>query len=379
MTLSFGLVIKLLLLGAIIASVPLSIAWVRGGAGNRYRKLVWLTLFLTFDLIVFGAFTRLTDSGLGCPDWPGCYGHADPLTAATHIRAAEAAAPNGPVTMTKATIEMIHRYLAMAVGALILALALLAWSLRRKPATTATHAAWNDSPWPATAVFILVCVQGAFGAWTVTLKLMPVIVTIHLLLGLTLLAALTWLAVRTQTTQDPRESTALQPLRKFIVIGFALLIAQIALGGWVSTNYAALACPDLPFCQGKLIPPMNFSEAFELNRDLGRTSTGALLPASALTAMHWLHRLGALMCLLYLGWLGSRITRAERAAGVPKPRTAGRWLHYALGAQILIGLSVVAFNHPIAIATLHNAVAALLVGVMTVVLVRATIHANSRE
>ena len=184
------------------ASGPLAYVWARRGIGNgtnsggasqsdaaalrgaaaRQRKLVWVIVFFTFDLILFGAFTRLTDSGLGCPDWPGCYGTSNPLAAHAAIKAAETAMPTGPVTMTKAWIEMIHRYLAMGVGVLLIALVAVSWrnwlDQRKDPA----HA-----PWPALALLALVCVQGAFGAWTVTLKLMPLIVTIHLLLAVTLL------------------------------------------------------------------------------------------------------------------------------------------------------------------------------------------------
>ena len=359
MDVSPGLILKLLLLGALVAAVPLSFVWVRGDA-VRYRKLVWVTLFLTFDLIVFGAFTRLTDSGLGCPDWPGCYGKSDPLTAAKEIRAAEALNPHGPVTMTKATIEMIHRYLAMAVGALILALAAMAWAKRRE---------LRASPWPSTWLFVLVCIQGAFGAWTVTLRLMPIIVTIHLLLGMTLLGALAWLAAR-ERYFITHAVGALAGLRGATILGLALLIAQIALGGWVSTNYAALACPDLPLCQAQVVPPMDFKEGFSLWRDLGRSNTGALLQASALTAMHWSHRVGALIVFLYLGWLGSKALTLERLHGVASRHNIGRWLLWALTTQIVLGLSVVQFGHPVAIATLHNACATLLVGVMVVMLSR---------
>src|SRR3954468_17138314 len=162
---------------------------------DKYRKLVWVTLFLTFDLIMFGAFTRLTDSGLGCPDWPGCYGHANPLQAHSHISAAEAAMPTGPVTVMKAWIEMIHRYLAMGVGVLIIATMAIAWRrwLRSERSDV------KFSPLFPTVLFAFVCLQGAFGAWTVTMKLQPVIVTTHLLLGIGLLGLLTWLGARHAT------------------------------------------------------------------------------------------------------------------------------------------------------------------------------------
>src|SRR3990172_1443417 len=181
------MLIQLAIIGLIAAMLPLSIVWVSDNP-DKYRKLVWVTLFLTFDLIMFGAFTRLTDSGLGCPDWPGCYGQADPMRAHADISAAEAAMPTGPVTVVKAWIEMIHRYLAMAIGVLIIALMVIAWRKWWQSGRKETR----FTPMFTAGLLAFVCLQGAFGAWTVTMKLQPVIVTIHLLLGMTLLALLTW-------------------------------------------------------------------------------------------------------------------------------------------------------------------------------------------
>ena len=195
---SAGALAQLAILGLLVAAIPLCYVWVKADA-DRFRKLVWVTLFLTFDLILFGAFTRLTDSGLGCPDWPGCYGQSNPVAATAPISQAQAAAPSGPVTFTKAWIEMIHRYLAMGVGVLIMTLMAASWSAR---------AAIRRSPWAATWLFALVCVQGAFGAWTVTMKLMPVIVTIHLLLGVLLLCALGALGARNPEAPIPERIAA---------------------------------------------------------------------------------------------------------------------------------------------------------------------------
>lgn len=181
--------LQLGLTGLLAACLPLSMVWMSSDP-NKYRKLVWVTVFLTFDLIVFGAFTRLTDSGLGCPDWPGCYGAANPFLAHAEIVAAETLMPTGPVTVVKAWIEMIHRYLAMGIGVLIMALMATAWRQWRK-----TRRA-EYAPALPTMLFVFVLVQGAFGAWTVTLKLQPVIVTIHLLLGMGLLSMLVWLGAR---------------------------------------------------------------------------------------------------------------------------------------------------------------------------------------
>ena len=180
----FAPILRLLLLAAVLSLLPLGWLWLRqprADAGQRLAALTALVMFLTFDLIVFGAFTRLSDSGLGCPDWPGCYGHASPIGAATDIHAAQTAMPTGPVTFSKAWIEMIHRYLAMTVGALIVVLTVASWVRRRELAL---------SPWWPTATLAWVVVQGLFGMWTVTLKLNPAIVTLHLLGGMVLLALL---------------------------------------------------------------------------------------------------------------------------------------------------------------------------------------------
>ncbi|HJW56424.1 MAG TPA: COX15/CtaA family protein, partial [Burkholderiaceae bacterium] len=185
------MLIQLAITGLLVALLPLTVVW-GSRDSNKYRKLVWVTLFLTFDLIMFGAFTRLTDSGLGCPDWPGCYGQANPFQSHAAIRAAEAIMPTGPVTIMKAWIEMLHRYLAMSIGVLIISMMVIAWlKWLRSARTNATFA-----PWYPTLLFGFVCLQGAFGAWTVTMKLQPIIVTTHLLLGISLLALLAWLAAR---------------------------------------------------------------------------------------------------------------------------------------------------------------------------------------
>ena len=333
--------LQLALTGLLIAALPLSYAWVKG-SHDRYRQLLWLTLFLTFDLILFGGFTRLTDSGLGCPDWPGCYGSSNPFIAHDHIRAAEALMPTGPVTWVKAWIEMIHRYLAMMVGVLIIALTVLAWRKRRN---------YARSPWPATTLLLLVCVQGAFGAWTVTLKLQPIIVTLHLLLGLSLLAGLAWLAARSQAVQNNAEA---QRLRPWLLPGLLLLTLQIALGGWVSTNYAVLACTDFPLCNGQWVPPMDFQHGFSLWRALGKTASGDLLSRDALVAIHWTHRVFAVVVIAYLLALG---VRARRAITLTQPATV---LLGLIALQFASGLSNILLQWPLPIAVLHNGGAAAL-------------------
>ncbi|HUW27972.1 MAG TPA: COX15/CtaA family protein [Sulfuriferula sp.] len=344
--------LQLALTGLMIAALPLSYTWVKGRR-NRYRQLVWLTLFLTFDLILFGGFTRLTDSGLGCPDWPGCYGTANPFLAHVNIHAAEALMPSGPVTWAKAWIEMVHRYLAMMVGVLIIALMGLAWFKRRE---------LRQSPWPATALFILVCVQGAFGAWTVTLKLQPVIVTLHLLLGLTLLASLAWLAARSQPASA--HDAAAGRLSPWIALGIVLLAVQIALGGWVSTNYAVLACTDFPLCNGQLIPTMDFRHGFTLWRALGKTASGALLSHEALVAIHWTHRVFAVVVIAYLGWLA---LRARRSLTLTRPALV---LLALIALQFASGLSNILLQWPLPIAVAHNGGAAALLVTLVFMLAR---------
>jgi cytochrome c oxidase assembly protein subunit 15 len=354
------MLIQLAILGILAAMLPLAVVWVSSDR-NKYRKLIWVTLFLTFDLIMFGAFTRLTDSGLGCPDWPGCYGHANPLQALDQIRAAEAAMPDGPVTVMKAWIEMIHRYLAMGVGVLILAIMTIAW-LRW---TKSKRSDARFSPWFPTLLLLFVCVQGAFGAWTVTLKLQPIIVTIHLVLGMGLLGMLTWMAA-SQSQHAPITKDAAR-VRVPAMIAMLLLGVQIALGGWVSTNYAALACLDFPLCHGDLLPQMDFANGFTLWRHLGKTADGEYLPFPALTAIHWVHRSFAFVVIAFLAWL------AHRAMRIDGLRKTGLWILVVMTIQLLTGLTTIFLEWPLALAVAHNGGAALLVLLLTMLNYKARI------
>jgi heme a synthase len=358
------MLIQLAIMGLLAAMLPLATVWAARDE-DKYRKLVWITLFLTFDLIMFGAFTRLTDSGLGCPDWPGCFGHANPLQAYEHISAAETAMPSGPVTVMKAWIEMIHRYLAMGVGVLIIAMMVVGW--RRW--WLARSQLVRFSPGLVTALFVFVCVQGAFGAWTVTLKLQPVIVTIHLLLGMTLLAMLTWLAAR-QSHHLPVDAPG-QSLRIPAAAALIILSIQIALGGWVSTNYAPLACMDFPLCHGQWVPEMDFANGFHLWRDLGKTAQGDYLPFPALTAIHWTHRMFAFFVLGFVAWLGHKAIKIE---GLKK---TGRWLLILVAAQFLTGMSTIFLKWPLALAVIHNGGAALLVLLLVMLNYKARLARNT--
>ncbi len=334
--------IQIAIYGLLIALFPLAIVWASKDS-NKYRKLIAVTLFLTFDLIIFGAFTRLTDSGLGCPDWPGCYGQANPFQAHSEIKAAEALMPTGPVTVMKAWIEMIHRYLATCVGVLITAQMIIAWWRR---------SSLRHSPWLATTLFVLVLIQGAFGKWTVTMKLQPIIVTIHLLLALTLLSLLVWAWMR---EYPPLVVSVQSWLRRLLPIVFLVLLAQIALGGWVSTNYAALACHDYPSCNGEVIPDLDFEHAYVLWRELGKTASGDYLPHSALVTIQWVHRSFAWIVFLSLG-LTAFLCRKHEVL-----RANSNAIIAVLLMQFLSGVATVYFSWPLAIAVLHNAGAALLV------------------
>jgi len=336
-------ILQLAITALLVALLPLSVVWVSADQ-NKYRKLVAVTLFLTFDLIMFGAFTRLTDSGLGCPDWPGCYGESNPFLAHAAIKAAEAIMPTGPVSVQKAWIEMVHRYLAMAVGVLIVAQMIIAWRDRIKDRKI------HSSPWLPTGLFFFVCLQGAFGAWTVTLKLQPVIVTTHLLLGMGLLGLLAWSSAQ----QSVHQYVANRSLAAPATIALILLIIQIALGGWVSTNYAALACHDYPLCGGAVIPEMDFEHGFTLWRQLGQKANGEFLPFQALVAIHWVHRNFALLVIAMVAWVAFH---AKKTAGL---ESLGRWLMLVIAVQFLSGISTIFFSWPLLIAVIHNGGAALL-------------------
>jgi cytochrome c oxidase assembly protein subunit 15 len=316
------------------------------------HALTLLTLFLTFDLVLFGAFTRLTDSGLGCPDWPGCYGSATAIGAKAQIEQAQAAMPTGPVTHTKAWIEMVHRYLATGVGVLIATLAAAAW-LRRGRADAV-------KPWRATATLAWVCLQGAFGALTVTMKLFPAIVTLHLLGGMVLLALLCRQAMAWDLA-GRASGPAPIPLgvRASLLAVFALLWLQIALGGWVSTNYAVLACSEFPKCQGVWWPAMDFRQGFEIWRGLGLTGAGEHITFAALTAIHLAHRLAAYVVLAGLVFVAWQLRRQRALARQEK------WIAGLALWQLATGLSNVVLGWPLPAAVSHTGGAAALVVVLT--------------
>jgi len=341
------------LVGALLALLPVLWVWRRqrgrGGAA-RLRALTVLTLCLTFDLVLFGAFTRLTDSGLGCPDWPGCYGQASPLGAHAEIGAAQRAQPDGPVTHHKAWIEMTHRYLATGVGALIIVLVVLS-------VVEARRRRLSISPAWSIATLVWVCVQGAFGALTVTMKLYPLIVSLHLIGGMVLLALL---AAQVALTADTPPTLPATMVRGTLALA-ALSALQIALGAWVSTNYAVLACDGFPACQGSWWPAMDFEHGFALLRELGAGKDGGVLPFAALTAIHYVHRLVAYVALLAMAWFAWRL----RAHGL------ARWAAAAAAIalwQLASGLSNVVLGWPLLGAVAHTAGAAAWVTLLALLL-----------
>ena len=341
--------LKMMLLGLALAAGPLAWVWLRHRTKQtqRLKALTLLTLFLTFDLVLFGAFTRLTDSGLGCPDWPGCYNQATPLGAHQDIAAAQAELPSGPVTPIKAWIEMIHRYLATAVGVLILVMAVESWRTYFKNR--------SHRPWWATLTLVWVCVQGAFGALTVTMKLFPAIVTLHLLGGLALLALLTRQAVSLYVQAQDTPTQTQSAASKLAIWSLGLLVVQIALGGWVSTNYAVLACTEFPMCQNSWWPDMNFAQGFEFWRELGMTQTGDHITFAALTAIHMVHRWVALVVFAVLALL---------AYTWWKQSDQQKWARALVGLmclQFLTGLSNVVLSWPLLSAVMHTGGAAALV------------------
>ncbi len=363
---------RLMLAGVVIALGPLVWIWLRNRnatPARRLRALTLLTLFLTFDLVLFGAFTRLTDSGLGCPDWPGCYGSVSPVGAKAHIEAAQTAMPTGPVTHSKAWVEMIHRYLATAVGVLILTLAAATWRYRQAPNGAQSSAFTVGLAWPVFTL-IWVCVQGAFGALTVTMKLFPAIVTLHLLGGLILLALLCVQAVRYQQAADNTWPVAVSPSLRVALIAAAILLAmQVSLGGWVSTNYAVLACNTFPTCQGSWWPSMNLPQGFEIWRPLGQTAGGDHISFAALTGIHYVHRLFAYVVMAALLWV------AWRLWSVPALRRMAKLILALTTWQFLTGLSNVVLDWPLVAAVSHTGGAAALVVALIWALAQTRLHA----
>jgi cytochrome c oxidase assembly protein subunit 15 len=320
------------------------------------RTLAVLTFALCFGVVVLGAYVRLSAAGLGCPDWPGCYGHLTPDGAVAEAAQSGGTLGGSVVEAGKAWKEMVHRYAAGTLGALITLIAALAFLWRRHRLVSVGY---------CVGLLGLVVLQGVFGALTVTWRLKPIIVTGHLLFGLATLGLLWWLVLTLglQRSNPWRSApafvgTQLEGLRRLATIGLIGVVLQLALGGWTSTNYAAIACPDLPTCQGAWWPPdMDAGQGFVLWRGLGVNYEGGVLDMPARVAIHFTHRLGAVALALLLLYVALRVfaVRSDSYA-----RRAAIGVLAALGLQLLVGTGMVLRGFPLWIATAHNAGAALL-------------------
>lgn len=310
-----------------------------------FRRLALAGALLALVVVVLGAWVRLSAAGLGCPDWPGCYGHLTVDQAAQNADAINQAFPERPFVYHKAIKEMVHRYFASTLGLVILALAGVALSNRRDP---------NQPVALPVALVALVILQGLLGMWTVTLLLKPLIVVLHLIGGLTTLSLLAWLSIDPERRSRVKEEMG---LRRLALIGLAVLALQIMLGGWTSSNYAALACPDFPTCQNAAWPNMDIRDAFVLWRGLGIDYEGGVLDHPARVAIHFFHRLGAILTALVLLTLSLMTWQKGRNSSV---RIAGALVGAVLLAQLILGPLMVVRGLPLVLATAHNGVAALL-------------------
>ena len=308
-----------------------------------YHRFVIFACVLAFAVILLGAYTRLADAGLGCPDWPGCYGKlVVPQSEAEVVE--KAYLEQRPLEVAKGWKEMVHRYFAGTLGLVILAITVWSWMRRRHD---------PDQPvWLPTALLVLVVFQAALGMWTVTLLLKPVVVMGHLLGGFATLSLLALLALR---TAPGRPAPVRTDWRTAGMLGIAILVGQIALGGWTSSNYAALACLDFPTCQGSWLPVMDFDEAFVMWRGLGVNYEYGVLEHPARTAIHVTHRIGAVVTLLYLAWLVLGVLRSTGALAGAALLVGGLLL-----AQVALGIGNVLLHLPLGVATAHNGIAALL-------------------
>ncbi|KZC18063.1 cytochrome oxidase assembly protein [Rhodanobacter sp. FW510-R12] len=374
-------------------------------SARSLKTLRWLALFaavFAFGLVMFGAFVRLSNAGLSCPDWPTCYGQVTWPQHAQAVAHADAAFPDRPYEAHKAWREQVHRFLAGTLGVLVLLLAVLA-SWRRRSALLAVLAGavfaalgvglymrgehlWSSllaacaialpllaairlprpGAWKICVLALAVIIfQAMLGMWTVTLLLKPIVVMGHLLGGMATFALLAYAALRFAGVAAADDHFA--DLRRLVAIGIVLLLCQIALGGWTSANYAALACGygpgSFPQCLGQWAPPTDFREGFVLWRGIGVNYEGGVLDMAARSAIQIAHRLGALVVFCYLGWLATRAARRGMVG-------CGLAIALALAGQVLLGISNVYFGLPLAVATAHNGVAALLLFTLLATLAR---------
>lgn len=315
------------------------------------KKLVLVSIFLALVVIVLGAYTRLTDAGLGCPDWPGCYGNVLVPQADERVAAANQAFPQRPLEAEKAWNEMIHRYFAAGLGFIILLISITAIINKSKG---------KVAPFKLPVLLLLlVTFQGMLGMWTVTLNLLPVVVMAHLLGGFTVLSCLFLLYLRMTPYRIPGGDPQIRGLAKFGAIGIGVVVWQIALGGWTSANYASLVCTELPICEGDWVSKLDFAGAFTVpaaeNYEFGVHSHEERV------TMHVLHRFGAVVTIAYLAWLSFMLFTRSHSALIKRLVVI---MLGVLTVQVGLGISNVVYMLPLTVATMHNAVAACLLLVM---------------
>ena len=316
-----------------------------------FKKLLLLTTITAFCLVVLGAYVRLSDAGLGCPDWPGCFGTLSVPESQTAIENAELNFPSQHIETAKAWKEMIHRYVAGFLGSMILLIGIISYKNKK---------ILRVNPIVPYAIVLLVILQALLGMWTVTLLLKPIVVSAHLIGGMTTLGLLTFV---THRYWGKIQTNILKYKHEIFLVRFSLfvLFIQIFLGGWTSTNYAGLACTDFPTCHGNLIPNLNFNDAFDLFRDLGKLSDGSPLPLAVFETIQWIHRLGALITWLFFGYLASVILKYKTM------RSLGYILLFVITAQFIIGVANLLLHLPTILAVMHTFGAASLV-VLAVIL-----------
>jgi cytochrome c oxidase assembly protein subunit 15 len=313
------------------------------------HRLAMIAAIITFCVIVLGAWVRLSHAGLGCPDWPGCYGQLTWPVAVDEIETANQAFPDRPFESNKAWREMVHRYLAGTLMLLVFAMSWLAWR---------GEEAFHKFRALTTLLLLLIIFQALLGMWTVTLKLKPIIVMAHLLGGLTSFSLILWLMFSSRRKYGDKPSINIRRMRGPILTAIVILGMQIALGGWTSANYAALACPDFPTCGGQWLPDTNFSEGFVLWREIGVNYEGGLLDQPSRVAIHLAHRIGAVITLLVL------ITLAFRLFKIPRLKSGGQTLMGLVLIQFTLGILNVVLYLPLPNAVAHNAGAALLLATL---------------
>lgn len=312
-------------------------------------RLTFIACLVAVIVLGMGVFTRLADAGLGCPDWPGCYGHVLWPSDDHDVARANEAFPDAPVEHDKTWPEMIHRYLASSLG--LFTIGILILSLRSREASQPVKL--------PIFIFAFIILQGMFGMWTVTLKLWPQVVTSHLLGGFTTLSLLWLLTLRLNNKPWQIPAIAeekLKAIKPLALIGLLIVIMQIALGGWTTSNYADIACPDFPMCQGAWLPPMNFADGFNIGQHIGPNYLGGTMDNAARVAIHFSHRVGAIVTAAYLIFLSAKLYRL----GLPAAKKLAYVILAVLVAQITLGISNVVFQFPIDVAVAHNLVGALL-------------------